>query len=141
MRSLLGWAGVCGSSAIVIGAFGAHGLPGYLESLGWEPAKVSKRMSQFDVGVLYHLVHSAALLALAGLPVANERTRGIVFALMAVGVVLFSGSLYLLVTTDTPWLGAITPIGGVCWIAAWSWLAVAGFRRGPHPPDATDPIS
>jgi uncharacterized membrane protein YgdD (TMEM256/DUF423 family) len=48
--------------------------------------------------------------------------------LLIAGLILFSGSLYLLVLTDTPWLGAITPIGGVSWIAAWAVLAVIAVR-------------
>ena len=129
-------AAIAGALGVTIGAFGAHGLENALGEFGsydeseLTPELVSKRVDQFDVGARYHLVHSAALLALAGVRVGSDRRRMISAWLMTVGIILFSGSLYLLVLTNTPWLGAVTPLGGLSWIAAWvSLLGVAFSNR------------
>jgi len=69
---------------------------------------------------------------LVGLAAVSDRIAPIasrwIGRLMIAGIVLFSGSLYLLVITDTPWLGAITPLGGLAWIIAWSALGIAAWR-------------
>lgn len=105
--------------AVGLGAFGAHGLRDRLDaySLGiWEKA------------VFYHFVHAlgiliAPLLARAGL----ASTSGAWWAclLLALGILFFSGSLYLLAVSGARWLGAVTPIGGVLFIAGWLSLAWA----------------
>jgi uncharacterized membrane protein YgdD (TMEM256/DUF423 family) len=115
-------AALAGASGVIIGAFGAHGLPGYLESVMDDPTAIPKRLDQFDVAARYHLVHAVALLALTALPTSSRRLQLAAASLFAIGIVLFSGSLYVLVATDTPWLGAITPLGGVSWIIAWMVL-------------------
>jgi uncharacterized membrane protein YgdD (TMEM256/DUF423 family) len=71
--------------------------------------------------VLYHLGHAVALVALA-LHGAGNRTA---CYLLIAGIVVFSGSLYLLAITNVRWLGAITPIGGLCFLAGWAWLIIA----------------
>jgi uncharacterized membrane protein YgdD (TMEM256/DUF423 family) len=104
-----------------VGAFGAHGLRARLGGGGLEIWKTA---------ALYHLVHAAALLAIA---LAGERVRGAraVSALFAAGIVIFSGSLYLLALTGRSWLGAVTPFGGAALLAGWLSLAVTawGARR------------
>ena len=110
---------------VLIGAFGAHGLEAFLVDAGASAELVDKRLDQFDVGARYHLVHAVALLGLPGLPLLSARMRSFAFGFFTAGIVLFSGSLYLLVLTNTPWLGAITLFGGVCWILAWTTIAVA----------------
>ncbi len=127
MRSMLAWTGVVGALGVLIGAFGAHGMPDHLAARGLEADLIVRRLGQFDVGVRYHLVHAVAMLAVVSLRELSPRVRRWVFGLMVSGVILFSGSLYVLVATNTPWLGAITPLGGVSWIAAWVVLASAGF--------------
>lgn len=134
-----GWIAVAGWSgfmAVLIGAFGAHGLPDFLASrhdLG--PDLVAKRLDQFDVGVRYHLAHSLALLALAlassGRTERGGRLMGWILGLLLAGIVLFSGSLYVLVLSDTPRWGAVTPLGGVLWLVAWGLIATAYRRRSP----------
>ncbi len=107
--------------AVGLGAFGAHGLRGRLDaySLGiWEKA------------VFYHVVHAlgilvAPLLARAGL--ASPGTAWWACLLLALGILFFSGSLYLLAVTGIRWLGAITPLGGVLFIAGWITLAWATY--------------
>ena len=99
--------------AVALGAFGAHGFKRLLETNGtadiWQTA------------VLYHLAHAVALVALALHGTAN---RG-AFYLLVAGVLIFSGTLYLLASTNVRWLGASTPIGGLCFLAGWAWLALA----------------
>ena len=129
-RHLLIATGILGALAVILGAFGAHGLEQFLTDQGASPELVEKRLGQFDVGARYHLVHCVALLAMVSLPYGSPGTRRVIAALFVVGILLFSGSLYLLVLTNTPVLGAITPIGGLCWIIAW--LALVWLGRKPH---------
>ncbi len=125
---LAGWVGAIG---VVLGAFGAHGMPAFLESRGLSAELISKRMETFEIGIRYHLWHAIVLLAL---PVATTclpaRRLRIVMGLLLLGIVLFSGSLYLLVLLDAPKLGMVTPLGGVSLIMAWIWLAVAAMLSG-----------
>lgn len=118
-------AGIMGALGVLIGAFGAHGLEGFLTNQGLTPELIAERSDQFDVGARYHLIHAVALLALADSVLLSRAARLAVLGLFTVGILLFSGSLYLLVATNTPWLGAITPIGGVSWIIAWSTIAIS----------------
>ena len=103
---------------VALGAFGAHGLE--------ERFRVNGRRGTWETAALYHLVHGVALLVLA-----NRRPvpRG-PWGLLAAGVVVFSGSLYLLAYTGATWLGAVTPLGGVCFLAGWAWLALGRVGDG-----------
>jgi len=121
-RSILILAAVCGSLGVLIGAFGAHGLPNFLADKGLPEATILKRLDQFDVGARYHLIHAVALLALAAIPLGSDVLRSRIAWMFVGGIVLFSGSLYLLVLINQPKFGAITPIGGVTWIVAWLLL-------------------
>jgi uncharacterized membrane protein YgdD (TMEM256/DUF423 family) len=113
MKSTLRLAGLAGFLAVALGAFGAHLLKARLESLG--------TTSVWQTAVLYHLVHAVALLALAlGRPVQRW-----VPSLFAAGIVIFSGSLYVLALTNIKVLGAITPLGGLCFLAGWLALVFA----------------
>ena len=115
------WLGcVVAALAVAIGAFGAHGLA----------ARVSEQdLATFEIGVRYHMYHALALLAVGW---AQTRWEGpaiqVAGWLFVAGIVVFSGSLYVLVLTGQRWLGAITPIGGVALIAGWAVLAWATFR-------------
>lgn len=101
-----------GFFGVALGAFGAHGLERVFAANG--------RRGTWETAALYHLVHAVVLLALA-----NRRPfpRG-PWGLFAAGIVVFSGSLYLLAGTGVTWLGAVTPLGGVCFLAGWAWLAL-----------------
>jgi uncharacterized membrane protein YgdD (TMEM256/DUF423 family) len=104
--------------AVMLGAFGAHGLRGRL------PADL---LAIYHTGCQYHVYHALGLLAV-GLLSLHVPASGALRAsgwLMLAGTVLFSGSLYLLAVTGQRWLGAITPLGGVAFIAAWLLLAWA----------------
>jgi uncharacterized membrane protein YgdD (TMEM256/DUF423 family) len=119
-RTFLLAGGVAGFIAVGFGAFGAHGLRGRLSP---------DMLAVFETGVRYHMYHALALLltaALAARPGINAG-RAIAAAgwLFVSGIVLFSGSLYLLAVTGVTILGAITPIGGVAFLAGWAALAIA----------------
>lgn len=113
---------------VAIGAFGAHGLQGRV---------TPDQLAIFEIGVRYQMYHALALVLLglfAGRgpsPVPIEIPPGVAPAawLFLAGIVLFSGSLYVLVLTGTKWLGAITPIGGVAFLAAWVMFARAALLR------------
>ena len=110
---------LCGLG-VVLGAFGAHGLQGRLSA---------DMLAVFETGVRYHFIHALGLLAVAW--AASRWPHALVGAagwLFVAGIVIFSGSLYLLVLTGARWLGAITPIGGLCMIAGWVALAIGALR-------------
>ena len=117
--SLFGFLGVA------LGAFGAHALSSRLEP---------DMLEIFETAVRYQLVHSVALVALAG--VANWNLNAVTWAsrLFVIGIVIFAGSLYGLVFSGISLLGAVTPIGGLCLLAGWAVLAWAAWRpRTPSP--------
>jgi uncharacterized membrane protein YgdD (TMEM256/DUF423 family) len=109
--------------AVILGAFGAHALKEKL---------ASDMMAAYQTGVQYHFYHALGLFAVA-LAAAQLPASGLVKAsgwIMLAGIVLFSGSLYVLSLSGIRWLGAITPFGGTAFIAAWVLLAVAALRKG-----------
>jgi uncharacterized membrane protein YgdD (TMEM256/DUF423 family) len=99
--------------AVGLGAFGAHSLKGLLQS--------NDTIDIWNKAVLYHLTHAVALVALS---LHKFGTHAAAYLLIA-GIVIFSGSLYLLAVTNVRWLGAITPLGGLCFLAGWGWLFFA----------------
>lgn len=100
-------AAVFGFLGVALGAFGAHMLKPTLEA--------NATTAIWQTAVLYHLVHAVAALW------ASSRQPVTVWLWVA-GIVIFSGSLYILAVTNMRWLGAITPIGGLCFLAGWAWL-------------------
>jgi len=78
----------------------------------------------WNKAVLYHFVHAIALLALALYGTANRGAWLLLFA----GILIFSGSLYTMALINLRWLGAITPLGGLCFLAGWMWLVIAPTR-------------
>ncbi|MEO9887493.1 MAG: DUF423 domain-containing protein [Balneola sp.] len=96
--------------AVGAGAFGAHALE---ESLS------PKRLETWNTAVTYHMWHALALIGLALVSKVFEVDLIWSMSLIVAGIFIFSGSLYLLCLTDTGWLGAITPIGGICFIIGW----------------------
>ena len=103
--------------AVTLGAFGAHGLRARLSP---------EMMAVFQTGVQYHMYHALALILVSGIMGRMSgwliQTAGWCFA---AGIVFFSGSLYLLAITGVTILGAITPIGGLLFLAGWACLAFA----------------
>lgn len=109
---------------VAAGAFGAHALQDMV------PAE---RLATWRTGASYAQVHALALVLVGVLGTARPALRlGAVAGLFAAGLVLFSGSLFALVLLDAPWLGAVTPLGGVAWIAGWGLLAWRA-ARSPDP--------
>ena len=103
--------------AVILGAFGAHGLKDKLDAYS---------MGVWEKAVFYHFIHALGMLVVSILPrTGTFSTAGasLVAWLLTAGILIFSGSLYLLAVTGVHTLGAITPIGGVCFIAAWLALA------------------
>ena len=115
-KTLLLIAALSGFLAVALGAFGAHGLRGRLSP---------EMMAVFQTGVQYHFYHTAALLVVALLLQYAPSTSGLAFSgiCFVVGIVVFSGSLYLLAVSELRWLGAITPLGGTALLVGWLALA------------------
>ncbi|MCW3147485.1 DUF423 domain-containing protein [Stutzerimonas stutzeri] len=120
IRSYLVLAALFGFSGVALGAFAAHGLKASLSAA---------YLAIFQTGVQYQLIHALALfgVALLGLH-APSRLLTAAGALFCAGVVLFSGSLYLLTLSGVGKLGVITPLGGTAFLAGWLCLALAGWR-------------
>lgn len=124
MQKTLLWAGLFGATAVILGAFGAHALRDVLA-----PAQ----LTSYQTGVQYQFYHTLALLAV-GIWQLQNPDRALVWAArcFAVGILFFSGSIYLLSfkewlpTAMRPILGPITPMGGVLFIIGWGMVAKAG---------------
>lgn len=114
-RRVLRIAACLGAAAVLLGAFGAHGLRERLSA---------EMLTIFEVGVRYHFYHALALLAIGLAPATVWKTYRLAQAAWAwcFGILVFSGSLYLLAITGLRWLGASTPIGGVALVAGWVLL-------------------
>ena len=113
-------ASLSGMLAVALGAFGAHALKSRLDDYA---------MGVFQTAVQYQFYHSLALLAVGVIALNHPqaallRSSGWLFAL---GIVVFSGSLYVLSFSGLRWLGAVTPIGGLAFIAGWACLAAASW--------------
>ncbi|MEM8586057.1 MAG: DUF423 domain-containing protein [Bacteroidota bacterium] len=129
MLSRLSILALLGAAAVAIGAFGAHGL---------EKVATPDNIEIYRTGNRYHFYHLLLLfLAIwaSGRDGAKEKWLSWSFRLTLVGILLFSGSLYLLglrdaISANINWLGAITPLGGTFFIAAWACLAVGGRKVG-----------
>lgn len=106
---------------IALGAFGAHGLEG----------KISERMlANWQTGTQYHMIHALGLL-FVGLLMGRVSPSSLLPAggwLLLAGIVLFSGSLYVMALTNVKILGAITPIGGVSFLVGWVLIAIAAMK-------------
>ncbi|MBC8376704.1 MAG: DUF423 domain-containing protein [FCB group bacterium] len=109
-----------GILTVGLGAFGAHALKNILDSYG---------QSIWEKAVFYQAIHSLLLLILPGLSnYMSPKELNITGYLIIIGILFFSGSLYILAISGKKYFGAITPIGGVAFIAGWSWLAYALFK-------------
>lgn len=115
--------GVLLALAVAMGAFGAHGLRNRLDAYA---------MSVYEKAVFYHFIHALGILLIALLARTNAipapGQARIAAWLLFIGIVIFSGSLYALAISGVRILGAITPIGGLAFIAGWVMLAVAALR-------------
>lgn len=109
-------AAILGFLAVALGAFGAHGLKDLLIQ--------NNTVAIWEKAVLYHFIHVVMLFVLAQRqPVPMGPWIGFLL-----GIIFFSGSLYLLAVTNMRWLGAITPIGGVSFLLGWAWLVISASK-------------
>jgi uncharacterized membrane protein YgdD (TMEM256/DUF423 family) len=118
-----GWGAVLLGLAVILGAFGAHGLRGRLDAYS---------MSIYEKAVFYQFIHALGILIVplftrAG--VLTELGMAWICGLLVAGILIFSGSLYILAVTGIRTFGAVTPIGGLSFIAAWFFLAFRLLRR------------
>jgi len=124
IKLLLAFASLSGFLAVALGAFGAHGLRGKLNT---------NLMSAFETAVQYQAIHTLAILAACVLSV--HFGRGVWFQYagvgFSIGILLFSGSLYGLALTSARWLGPITPIGGLFLLIGWALMLVATVKHVP----------
>jgi len=116
-QTSLFWGAVMGGAAVAIGAFGAHALKPVLVAAGREDI--------FELAVRYQFYHALALL-IAGLLAKHIPSRQLNLSsfFFLIGILIFSGSLYVLCLTGVTWLGAVTPFGGISFLAGWVLLAV-----------------
>ena len=107
---------ILGVFVVILGAFGAHGLKDLLDDYG---------QSIYDKAVLYHMFHSIAILIVGiiqkSVPDLELQLSGLFFLL---GIIIFSGSLYVLAISGIKWLGIITPVGGLLFIMGWFLLFI-----------------
>lgn len=114
-------ASALGAFSVMIGAFGAHMLQELLETKG--------RVGTFETAVQYQFYHTLALLAV-GLLMFKIEDKLLDYAAISLisGIIIFCGSLYLLSVSGYRWLGMITPIGGLFFIAGWILLFIVSYR-------------
>lgn len=117
-RKIIAVAAFMGAVAIVLGAFGAHGLKEVLNE---------SQLATFETGVKYQMYHALFLLFIGTTNLIKETTKKTILGLVSVGVLFFSGSIYLLSTAtvtglSVKFLGPVTPLGGMLLIAAWLLL-------------------
>ena len=108
-----------GALGVILGAFGAHALRAHLEPHDLET---------FETAVRYQMYHAVALFGAAWFLSRNAPYAAPAAWAFVAGVAIFSGSLYLLVATGQRWLGAVTPLGGLAFIAGWLLLALAASK-------------
>jgi uncharacterized membrane protein YgdD (TMEM256/DUF423 family) len=129
--SWLAVAALLAAAGVALGAFGAHGLSEALANMGYEADELARRLANYETAVRYQMYHAIAL-AIVGLLHRERPRRTWHFAAAAflLGILLFSGLLYVLVFTgpNFRWLGAVVPLGGVSLIIGWLALAVGACK-------------
>jgi len=119
--------GCSGALAVLLGAFGAHGLKSRFADL----SDAAERLSWWATATQYHLIHTLALGLVAWMTIQFPgRATTAAGWLFGVGILIFSGTLYTMTLTGTRWLGAITPVGGILLVAGWVAVGVAAASGG-----------
>ena len=108
---------IMGALAVILGAFGAHGLKNIL---------TPELLETYKTGILYHLIHAVVLLVLA---LNTKQNLSIPFYLILIGIILFSFSLYIYAITEITFFAMITPLGGICLIAGWVSLITISLKK------------
>ena len=109
--------------AVMAGAFGAHALRGMV---------TERSLEIFQTGVQYQMIHGLGLILIAILGALDVSRRLLMLAagFLVAGVVMFSGSLYVLALTELHWIGPVTPVGGLCFMVGWVSVVIAGLQQG-----------
>jgi len=115
-KALVAAGAINGGLAVAAGAFAAHGLRDRLEA---------RSLEIFETAARYQMYHALAMILAAVIATSGAKTAGWIFQ---AGIIVFSGSLYALALTDVKLLGAITPLGGLAFLAGWAWLAISALR-------------
>jgi uncharacterized membrane protein YgdD (TMEM256/DUF423 family) len=119
-RTFLLLASISGFVSVALGAFGAHALKGRLDAY---------HLGVFRTGVEYQFYHTFALALVAVVSKEAHSLLRVAGWLFVTGIVVFSGSLYTLALTRVSWWGAVTPLGGSCFLAAWALLAITVYLK------------
>lgn len=121
MNRCLAWGAIAGFFGVALGAFGAHGLKSVLSP---------QDMQIYQTAVHYQLIHALLGVAIGILRGTDAQNRALIWAgrLLITGLILFPGSLYLLLITGHRSFGMLTPVGGTAWLAAWLLLALYAWR-------------
>ncbi len=123
MKTWIVTGAVLAGLAVIIGAFGAHGL---------KPRISAENMTIYETAVQYHMFHSIGLLLIGIIGLYfNHDVVNLPAIFILTGIIIFCGSLYCLAITDLRWLGAITPIGGVSFVIGWGLFAYKLWRYTP----------
>jgi uncharacterized membrane protein YgdD (TMEM256/DUF423 family) len=121
--------GVFGALGVTLGAFGAHGLPDWLAAHGRSEEDVARAVAAFETAVRYQMYHALALLLVGVLArQTSGRLWDVAAALFVVGIVIFSGFLYVWVLTQVKVFAMIVPVGGLAMIAGWITLIFAAIK-------------
>lgn len=121
-RKWIGVGAILVMLSVMIGAFGAHML---------KPIIGEDKITVYETGVQYHMIHALGIICIGIIAKLLGESKLLLWAarLLLIGIILFSGSLYALSITSLGPLGAITPLGGVCFIAGWICLAVTALKK------------
>lgn len=124
-KKIISTAAIIGAIAIIFGAFGAHALKKVLNV---------EQLATFETGVKYQMYHALFLLFVGTSVLVSEKAKKVIYYLVVFGLLLFSGSIYLLATNeltsfDFKVIGFVTPIGGFLLIVAWLWLFFDFFNK------------
>ncbi|WP_026703442.1 DUF423 domain-containing protein [Flavobacterium soli] len=124
-KKIISTAAIIGAIAIIFGAFGAHALKKVLNL---------EQLATFETGVKYQMYHALFLLLVGTSVLVSEKAKKVIYYLVVFGLLLFSGSIYLLATNDLTSfdfkvIGFVTPIGGFLLIVAWLWLFFDFFNK------------
>ena len=121
-------AGIFGLLAVVLGAFGAHGL---------KPLLSSDMLAAYETGIRYHFYHTVVLLVLGFVSQSSDKLVQRAATFFTLGIILFSGSLYGLALSSIngnvwSWLGPVTPIGGLCFMTGWVFIFLFASKKNKN---------
>ena len=124
-RNVLLFASISGLLAVVLGAFGAHGL---------KPLLSSDMLAAYETGVRYHFYHTIVLLVLGFVAQSSDKLVQRAATFFTLGIILFSGSLYGLALSSISrnvwsWLGPVTPLGGLCFMTGWIFIFLFAIKK------------